>query len=115
MLLHFPSVFLPCSSVLYCGTFCVFLFPNHDNAAKYLNNKRIYVYFSTLEIYHCSDLSFDKVMIIRFTDCSGNGDPIIAPKCEAECNCSGGWEGEFCERLLANGGGDPHLETLDGK
>ena len=54
-------------------------------------------------------------MIIRFTDCSGNGDPIIAPKCEAECNCSGGWEGEFCERLLANGGGDPHLETLDGK
>ena len=54
-------------------------------------------------------------MIIRFTDCSGNGDPIIAPKCEAECNCSGGWEGEFCERLIANGGGDPHLETLDGK
>ena len=54
-------------------------------------------------------------MIIRFTDCSGNGHPIIAPKCEAECNCSGGWEGEFCERLIANGGGDPHLETLDGK
>ncbi|XP_022804999.1 uncharacterized protein LOC111342215 isoform X2 [Stylophora pistillata] len=47
-------------------------------------------------------------------NCSGNGNPIIGPKCEALCNCSGGWEGEFCERLIANGGGDPHLETLDG-
>ena len=54
-------------------------------------------------------------MIIRFTDCSGNGDPTIALNCGAECICLGGWEGEFCDRLIANGGGDPHLETLDGK
>ena len=49
------------------------------------------------------------------TDCSGNGEPIIAPLCKAECNCAGGWEGKYCERISANGGGDPHLETLDGK
>ena len=55
------------------------------------------------------------VSIIWLTDCSGNGEPIIAPRCKAECNCSGGWEGEYCERISANGGGDPHLETLDGK
>ena len=49
------------------------------------------------------------------TECSGNGKPVILPRCEAACECFGGWEGEFCERISANGGGDPHLETLDGK
>ena len=83
--------------------------------AKYGNYKSIYICFSPFLIYHYNDHSFVKVMIIRFTDCSGNGHPIIAPKCEVVCNCIGGWEGEFCERLIANGGGDPHLETLDGK
>jgi len=48
-------------------------------------------------------------------ECSGNGKPVILPRCEAECECFGGWEGEYCERISANGGGDPHLETLDGK
>jgi len=47
-------------------------------------------------------------------ECSGNGKPVILPRCEAECECFGGWEGEYCERISANGGGDPHLETLDG-
>ncbi|XP_022808830.1 mucin-like protein [Stylophora pistillata] len=48
------------------------------------------------------------------TDCSGNGKPVITDNCGAQCRCFGGWEGEFCDRLVANGGGDPHLETLDG-
>ena len=52
---------------------------------------------------------------LNLTECSGNGKPVILPRCEAECECFGGWEGEYCERISANGGGDPHLETLDGK
>ena len=52
---------------------------------------------------------------LDLTECSGNGKPVILPRCEAECECFGGWEGEYCERISANGGGDPHLETLDGK
>ena len=52
---------------------------------------------------------------LDLTECSGNGKPVILPRCEAECECLGGWEGEYCERISANGGGDPHLETLDGK
>lgn len=48
-------------------------------------------------------------------DCSENGIPEIAPNCGAFCRCFGGWEGEFCEIISARGGGDPHLETLDGK
>ena len=54
-------------------------------------------------------------MIIFLTDCSGNGKPVITDNCGAQCRCFGGWEGEFCDRLVANGGGDPHLETLDGE
>ena len=52
---------------------------------------------------------------LNLTECSGNGKPVIQPRCKAECECFGGWEGEYCERISANGGGDPHLETLDGK
>ncbi|XP_022801512.1 uncharacterized protein LOC111339184 [Stylophora pistillata] len=49
------------------------------------------------------------------TGCSGNGRPVITSRCGARCRCSGGWGGNFCNQLNANGGGDPHLETLDGE
>ena len=55
------------------------------------------------------------IVIICLADCSGNGEPVLAPGCGAGCRCFGGWEGDYCERIAANGGGDPHLETLDGK
>ena len=49
-----------------------------------------------------------------FIDCSDNGRPQLGPNCGAYCDCFGGWEGEYCEVISARGGGDPHLETLDG-
>ena len=52
---------------------------------------------------------------LLFVDCSDNGKPAIAPNCSAVCECFGGWEGQYCEIISARGGGDPHLETLDGK
>ena len=53
-------------------------------------------------------------VIICLTDCSGNGEPILTGGCGARCSCFGGWQGEYCQRIVANGGGDPHLKTLDG-
>ena len=59
--------------------------------------------------------SFLQIYYINYIpDCSGNGEPEISAHCGAVCRCFGGWEGKYCERISANGGGDPHLETLDG-
>lgn len=46
--------------------------------------------------------------------CSGNGFPQSTSSCGARCRCRGGWSGPFCDRTQASGGGDPHLQTLDG-
>ena len=69
--------------------------------------------YQIVELYIYVKDIFDTV-IICLADCFGNGEPVLAPDCEAECRCFGGWVGEYCQILVANGGGDPHLETLDG-
>lgn len=53
--------------------------------------------------------------LLDLTGCSGNGRPIRCPLCQAACECFGGWRGAHCGRIPVNGGGDPHLETIDGK
>ncbi|XP_019646646.1 PREDICTED: uncharacterized protein LOC109487118 [Branchiostoma belcheri] len=49
--------------------------------------------------------------------CSGNGQCSTSThSCQSSCVCWGRWFGDCCERLRPRpGGGDPHLQTLDGK
>ena len=65
----------------------------------------------------CITLTFEKknTVSLNVTGCSGNGKPVTLRRCGARCQCLGGWEGEYCDRISGNGGGDPHLKTLDGK
>ncbi|XP_078691930.1 uncharacterized protein LOC144922161 [Branchiostoma floridae x Branchiostoma belcheri] len=50
-------------------------------------------------------------------DCSGNGWCVSsADSCQSSCVCGAQWFGDCCElRRPRPVGGDPHLETLDGR
>ncbi|CAH1781186.1 unnamed protein product [Owenia fusiformis] len=49
-------------------------------------------------------------------DCSGNGFCTASlDSCSSSCQCGAQWRGACCEfRIPTAGGGDPHLQTLDG-